>query len=856
MPQLSRLLLQAEHAMGEGRWEAAQQLYEQALNLDSNNPRADQGLRNAHRAVVKEADLEASIAEADEKFAAGDYQGAVHLYMGIMEYAADEPCILKYHTHLEERRNRAKELQSWSERVAQTLRQARQQGERGGDWSAASQVVDEMLKQLPQAPDYQPLIDTLEAFRSQALRQEDDVALYNKALSMLRAKEYEKGIECLEYIARGSQKYEEAQRTLQQANQYLRRQEQDLAPVEKAIDDGRWSDALALLDDLRSRLEAIPSWRRLYLRAGTAYGRTLLEEGRQLNQKRNFEQARRRFEEAQTVFQKVLDIFPSHLEAQPLHDEAADLAAIAGYEAEAQKGEDHGRREEALQAYKLAQQRVERARTEGRDYAAVGIMVETLRSKVEAEQQRIREEAHQLRDAESLWENNQLSEARKRFHQTLDALLPEHQEQAAEGLRRVEEKLQRFEGLLERAQQAPHPSAAVQAYEDAHALWAAGPGLAGAFEQALLAACETALQAEREVDVATYARRGTALYPDNPRWQRYLEVAGLKPELEAILHKVQGEFQVLSRGAELGAEKLESLLAELEAADVKLARAGEAPALEELQHRLHDLQQQVDVLQCVTHNYIVPVKQHGDGSTRITGDGNVVGDSSRSITTNKPPELSALHNLRLDVAVPEKVCFRRTFEIAVSVRFPTSPKLTLDDLKLVQSGDLQVDWSEEVPRLRLRICVSAPECDIHGDNEQLFCLYKGFDSTLYYFELTPKKLGKISVIVRVYQETNTLGSARIRTTVYQEKEVGSVHIKINSHSLQIPQGTPIILGDYVARDKHASDVSGSVVSGNFSGATAVGGGEAVDQRDAQGPLYKPQAEVDQTFNEKGEPKNE
>lgn len=54
-----------------------------------------------------------------------------------------------------------------------------------------------------------------------------------------------------------------------------------------------------------------------------------------------------------------------------------------------------------------------------------------------------------------------------------------------------------------------------------------------------------------------------------------------------------------------------------------------------------------------------------------------------------------------------------------------------------------------------------------------------------------------------------------------------------------------------AQTNIAGGVTGPVASGKFESAAAVGGGEAVDQHEAQGPLYKPQDTVEQNFDTKG-----
>jgi hypothetical protein len=74
-------------------------------------------------------------------------------------------------------------------------------------------------------------------------------------------------------------------------------------------------------------------------------------------------------------------------------------------------------------------------------------------------------------------------------------------------------------------------------------------------------------------------------------------------------------------------------------------------------------------------------------------------------------------------------------------------------------------------------------CDIHGEDSHSFRLYPGQDSPVFYFHLTPRRPGEIGVIVRVYQEEDWLGSARVHTLA-REQIVGSVQLAITSYDLQ------------------------------------------------------------------------
>jgi hypothetical protein len=145
--------------------------------------------------------------------------------------------------------------------------------------------------------------------------------------------------------------------------------------------------------------------------------------------------------------------------------------------------------------------------------------------------------------------------------------------------------------------------------------------------------------------------------------------------------------------------------------------------------------------------------------------------------------IQAREQLRLDAAVPDQVHLNRPFALAVAVRQLSSPLLAEEDLVQVRWGDVQVSWPEAEPYIRLRVEVSAPECEIHGEDSQSFRLYPNQDSPVFYFHLTPREAGKVGVIVRVYQEEDWLGSARVHTLV-REQIVGRVQLTVTSHDLQ------------------------------------------------------------------------
>lgn len=138
--------------------------------------------------------------------------------------------------------------------------------------------------------------------------------------------------------------------------------------------------------------------------------------------------------------------------------------------------------------------------------------------------------------------------------------------------------------------------------------------------------------------------------------------------------------------------------------------------------------------------------------------------------------------LRIDAAVPQQVTLGQAFDLAVAVRQPGSPVLSEDDLPQVRTGEVKVAWPEAEAFISLRVRVSTAECKIAGESSYSFQLYRGQDSPVFYFQLTPVRSGRISIIITVYQEENWLGAARVATLV-QEQVVGELQVKVESQEI-------------------------------------------------------------------------
>lgn len=138
-------------------------------------------------------------------------------------------------------------------------------------------------------------------------------------------------------------------------------------------------------------------------------------------------------------------------------------------------------------------------------------------------------------------------------------------------------------------------------------------------------------------------------------------------------------------------------------------------------------------------------------------------------------------NWRLDAAVPDQVYLDQAFELVVAIRPSSASVLDVPELNRVSSTDLQFNWSNSELGARLQVQVTAPDCEIHNSNRQTIEMLPD-RYPLLYFLLTPKKIGKIKIVVTVSREENWLGNAPL-TTISQERIVGNIKIEIKSKKL-------------------------------------------------------------------------
>lgn len=152
-----------------------------------------------------------------------------------------------------------------------------------------------------------------------------------------------------------------------------------------------------------------------------------------------------------------------------------------------------------------------------------------------------------------------------------------------------------------------------------------------------------------------------------------------------------------------------------------------------------------------------------------------------------PPPGEAVVALRLDAALPEQVIVGRVFDLAVAVKRPASPALSPDDLARQESAAFAAVWPDEALYIQLRIQISASDCTIHGGDSRPVRLPAGQDGPPVYFQLTPLRAGPLSVIITVYQETDWVGSTRLRTEAATGEARGAMALTVDSQPLPGPE---------------------------------------------------------------------
>jgi hypothetical protein len=113
--------------------------------------------------------------------------------------------------------------------------------------------------------------------------------------------------------------------------------------------------------------------------------------------------------------------------------------------------------------------------------------------------------------------------------------------------------------------------------------------------------------------------------------------------------------------------------------------------------------------------------------------------------------------IRLDVAAPPSATLDLPFDLAVAVRQPDAPILAIEDLTQVKSQDGTVFRREEEEIVLYRVAVAAAACDV-SPSHYILKLRPRSNSAPCWFQLTPHRPGKQSIVVTAYQQDDALAA--------------------------------------------------------------------------------------------------
>jgi hypothetical protein len=158
-----------------------------------------------------------------------------------------------------------------------------------------------------------------------------------------------------------------------------------------------------------------------------------------------------------------------------------------------------------------------------------------------------------------------------------------------------------------------------------------------------------------------------------------------------------------------------------------------------------------------------PLDQASGGGESKGGLGGSSGSTGIPTPPSQPPAEESLQReeIRLDVVTPETAMVNEPFDMAVAIRQPHSPALTVEDLPKLTSamGEVYRDAGQNL--IKYRVEVEVDDCEVRPARYD-FLLAKGRDSIVQYFQLTPKRAGNLSIVVNAYQADSAVLAATTR----------------------------------------------------------------------------------------------
>ncbi|MEZ4656598.1 MAG: hypothetical protein R2911_03430 [Caldilineaceae bacterium] len=144
--------------------------------------------------------------------------------------------------------------------------------------------------------------------------------------------------------------------------------------------------------------------------------------------------------------------------------------------------------------------------------------------------------------------------------------------------------------------------------------------------------------------------------------------------------------------------------------------------------------------------------------------------TTRGLLAHKPKPLIE-ERIRLDVATPPAAFVDDPFEIAVSIRQPDAPKLAVEELTEVTSEEGSIFRADEDELVAYRVEITALGCDVTPPH-YIIKLRPGTDSRIYFYQVTPRRAGNMTILVNAYQVGDDALAAQTRLRLAVSLPVG------------------------------------------------------------------------------------
>lgn len=574
-PTIAQLLLEAERAANDGRWDDAERAYDLALQSRQDLASAITGRRRVGQLRERVADLTQKLADADALFAQAVYAQAESAYNDILNQAA-QAGVQSFHEPVNRKRLLARELARFKRRAdeaaAELARLSASAEAQPASWSELLGRLDGILRDLPPDKPYEAIAETLRAARTQVEQQIDVQTLVQRATDAWKGKDFESVVRLVDAL--GSQAPPSLQQAYKFAADILSREirpvldqvQELLAGAQVGLAEGRnpWEQARVLLSPLRAEYASNPDLRRAWLRVALEQGQYELDVGYRtcLGQQPDFDAAHNHFVNAQHAFESAAEIAPEDAFIQRIGAQVADLQRVAIKLAHCQHAWKADQRDEALRVAQEVERELTAASANGRDHAAIGSVTRSMRQAIETEITLVEEGARKLQLAEQALEQRQLLEARQHFEALRGTVLAEQRTVAEAAIARIDADRQVFAAAMTAGAAASDPREALAAYDRAYHLWPSGPDVRRALELALLRAAEALIESD-PVEALRYARR--VLSDFNAESQiaaRLIEQPALADRVRSALQNVREQAVRLLQSGPSG--DFEALIEELE----------------------------------------------------------------------------------------------------------------------------------------------------------------------------------------------------------------------------------------------------------------------------------------------------